>query len=395
MADEDKKLFLKIDGKQYGPVSVETVKKWIDENRMGPDDYVRLIDQKVWVQAKNVEHLNAIFHKSKNKARTEAFTSWIDAVGSGSATILTYEGQKAERDRILTEQRRLEAERQELEELAKQAEMTKEQAAELDAQRADLERQAKELEAEADEIMNMERAVKKRRKRQTILVVAIIAVVVAGGTWLTIELIGARTATEELSAELRERIKEIDTRLTAIDGRLEKIDEAIAQARATGNVELVAALEAERTQLEEQRTELQVQREQLHAEAPEVDSGGPHIQGRTGKIGVAGPVQISGEGAGDPGRSQTEIRAAVSSALGPARQQYNELLKNNPDASGSISIIFGIQSDGSVENATFSNSTLPDTNLIGPILNGIRGLRFSSIEGGSVRVTYPLSLTPQ
>ena len=62
--------------------------------------------QKAWVQAKNVEHLNAIFHKSKNKARTEAFTSWIGAVGSGSATILTYEGQKAERERILTLQPR-------------------------------------------------------------------------------------------------------------------------------------------------------------------------------------------------------------------------------------------------------------------------------------------------
>ena len=395
MADEEKKLFLKIEGKQYGPVSVETVRKWIDENRMGSDDYVRVSTQKVWVQAKNVEHLNSIFHESRTKARTEAFTSWIDAVGSGSATILTFEGQKAERDRILTEQRRLESERQELEELAKQAEMTKEQAAALDSQRADLDRRAKELEAEADEIMNMERAVKKRRKRQTILVVAIIAVVVAGGTWLTIELIGARTATEELSAELRERIKGIDTRLAAIDSRLKDIDEAIDLARAAGKDELVASLEAERSQLEEQRTELKVQREQLHAEAPEVDSGGPHVQGRTGKIGVAGPVQITGEGAGDPGRSQTEIRTAVSSALGSARQQYNELLKTNPDASGSISIIFGIQPDGSVENATFSNSTLPDTGLIGPILNGIRGLNFSAIEGGSVRVTYPLSLTPQ
>jgi hypothetical protein len=395
MADEEKKLFLKIDGRQYGPVSVKMVKKWIDENRMGPDDYVRLTNQKVWVQAKNVEHLNALFHKSKTKARTEAFTNWIDAVGSGSATILTYEGQKAERERILSEQRRLEAERLELEELAKQAEMTKEQAAELEAQRANLEKQAKELEAEADEIMNMERAVKKRRKRQTILVVVIIAVVVAGGTWLTIELVGERTALEEQRAELEERIKEIDDRLAAIDSRLEQIDEAVAQARAAGNVELVAALEAERTQLQEQRTELKVEREHLHAEAPDVNSGGPQIQGRTGKIGVAGPVQITGEGAGDPGRSQTEIRAAVSSALGPARQQYNELLKTNPDASGSISIIFGIQPDGSVENATFSNSTLPDTGLIGPILSGIRGLRFSAIEGGSVRVTYPLSLTPQ
>jgi len=395
MADEEKKLFLKIDGRQYGPVSVETVRKWIDENRLGPDDHVRLISQKAWVQAKNVEHLNAIFHKSKTKARTEAFTSWIDAVGSGSATILTFEGQKAERDRILTEQRRLEVERQELEELAKQAEMTKEQAAELDVQRANLARQAKELEAEADEIMNMERAVKKRRKRQTILVVAIIAVVVAGGTWLTIELIGERSALEEQRTELENRIKEVDARLTAIDSRLKDIDVAIAQANAAGNVELVRSLEAERSQLEEQRTELKVQREHLHAEAPEVDSGGPQIQGRTGKIGVAGPVMVTGEGAGDPARSKTEIRAAVSSALGPARQQYNELLKTNPDASGSISIIFGIQPDGSVEGATYSNSTLPDINLIGPILSGIRVMRFSAIEGGSVRVTYPLSLTPQ
>jgi prefoldin subunit 5 len=395
MADEEKKLFLKIDGRQYGPVSVETVRKWIDENRLGPDDHVRLISQKAWVQAKNVEHLNAIFHKSKTKARTEAFTSWIDAVGSGSATILTFEGQKAERDRILTEQRRLEVERQELEELAKQAEMTKEQAAELDVQRANLARQAKELEAEADEIMNMERAVKKRRKRQTILVVAIIAVVVAGGTWLTIELIGERSALEEQRTELENRIKEVDARLTAIDSRLKDIDEAIAQARAAGNVELVRSLEAERSQLEEQRTELKVQREHLHAEAPEVDSGGPHIQGRTGKIGVAGQIRIDGEGKGDPSRSETEIRAAVSSALGPARQQYNELLKTNPDASGSISIIFGIQPDGSVEGATYSNSTLPDNNLIAPILSGIRVMSFSAIEGGSVRVTYPLSLTPR
>jgi chromosome condensin MukBEF ATPase and DNA-binding subunit MukB len=395
MADEEMKLFLKIDGKQYGPVSVETVRKWIDENRMGPDDSVRLTSQKVWVQAKNVEHLNALFHKTKTKARTEAFTSWIDAVGSGSATILTYEGQKAERDRILVEQQKLEEQRAELEELAKQAEMTKEQAAELETQRAELEKQAAELEAEADEIMSMERAVKKRRKRQTILVVAVIAVVLAGGTWLTIELIGERTALEEQRAELEERIGEIDSRLLAIDSRLELLDDAIARARAAGDVGLVAELEAERTHLEEQRAELEEEKEKLHAEAPEIEDGGPQITGRTGKIGVAGPVQITGEGAGDPHRSQTGIRAAVSSALGPARQQYNELLKTNPDARGSINIIFGIRPDGSVEGATFSNSTLPDNSLIGPILSGIRGLSFPNIEGGSVRVTYPLSLTPQ
>ncbi len=395
MADEEKKLFLKIDGKQYGPISVETVRNWIDENRMGPNDYVRLSMQKAWVQAKNVEHLNAIFHKSKNKARTEAFTSWIGAVGSGSATILTYEGQKAERERILAEQRKLEEQRQELEELAKQAEMTKEQTAELEVQRQELEKQAKELEAEADEIQSMERAVKQRRKRQTILVAVIIAVVLAGGTWLTIELIGERTTLREQRAELEKRIGEIDARLLAIDDRLLELDDAIAQARAAGNIELVTELEERRTQLEEHRTELEEEMEQLHAEAPEVDNGGSQITGRTGKIGVAGPVQITGEGAGDPHRSQTEIRAAVSSALGSARQQYNELLKTNPEASGSISIIFGIRPDGSIEGATFSNSTLPDNNLIGPILNGVRGLRFPSIEGGSVRVTYPLSLAPQ
>ncbi|MCK4593352.1 AgmX/PglI C-terminal domain-containing protein [bacterium] len=395
MADEEKKLFLKIDGKQYGPISVETVKKWIDESRMGSDDYVRLASQKVWVQAKNVEHLNSFFHKSKNKARTEAFTSWISAVGSGSATILTYEGQKAERERILAEQSKLEEQRLELEELAKRAEMTKEQTAELEAQRKELEKQAAALDAEADEIMNMERVVRQRRKRQTILVTAIIAVVLAGGTWLTIELIGERTALEGQRAELEKRIGEIDSRLVAIDDRLLELDDDIAQALAAGNIELVAMLEERRTQLEEQRTELEEEMERLHAEAPEVESNGPRIIGRTGKIGVAGPVQITGEGAGNPHRSQTEIRAAVSSALGQARQQYNELLRTNPDASGSIRIIFGIRPDGSIEGATFSNSTLPDNNLIGPILSGIRGLRFSSIEGGSVRVTYPLSLVPQ
>ena len=395
MADEEKKLYLKIDGKQYGPVSVDTVKKWIDENRMGPDDYVRVATQKVWVQAKNVEHLNALFHRSKTKARTEAFTSWIDAVGSGSATILTYEGQKAERERILAEQRRLETERQSLEELAKQAEMTQEQAAALEVQRVELERQAAELEAEADEIMNMERAVKKRRKRQTILVAAVIAVVVAGGTWLTIELWGERSELKEQRVALEARIKEIDVRLASIDSRLEQLDEAIAQAREAGKVELVVALEAERAGLAERRTELEEEKEKLHAETPEVESGGPRSEGRTGKIGVAGQVLIIGEGAGDPKRSELDIRTAVSSALGPARQKYNELLQTNPDASGSISIIFAIQPDGSVDSVTASNSTLPDSTLIGPILRGIRGLRFSAIEGGSVRVTYPLSLTPQ
>ena len=395
MADEEKKLYLKIDGKQYGPISVETVKKWIDESRMGPDDYVRLASQKVWVQAKNVEHLNAFFHKSKNKARTEAFTGWISAVGSGSATILTYEGQKAERERILAQQRKLEEQRLELEELAKQAEMTKEQAAELEVQRKELEKQAAELEADADEILNMERAVKRRRKRQTILVAAIIAVVLAGGTWLTIDLIGKQTAVEKLGVQLERRIGEIDKRLLAIDTRLEQIDEEIDQARAAGDVELVAALEAERTHRVEQRTELAEEMERLHAEAPEVGSDGPRVIGRTGKIGVAGPVQITGEGAGDPHRSQTEVRAAVSSALGSARQQYNELLRTYADGCGSFRILFGIRPDGSIEGATFSNNTLPDNNLIGPILNGIRGLSFPSIEGGSVRVTYPLSLAPQ
>ncbi|MBD3401188.1 MAG: AgmX/PglI C-terminal domain-containing protein [Candidatus Coatesbacteria bacterium] len=391
VADEKKNLFLKIDGKQYGPVSVETVKRWIEENRFGANDYLRKVDQNVWVQAKNVKHLNMMFHKTRKVDRTRVFGDWIEGVNTGALTALTYEGQKAERERIQAEQEALEQQRRELEERAKLVEMSKEEAAALDKRRAELADAERRLQAESDEIQRMETQVKKRRRKQTILVTLIIAVVVAVGIWLVIDLTGARR-------DLEEQIAQIDERLGEIDKRLAAIDDQISQARAAGDTALVAELEEQRAALQEERVVLEEElaevTEERHADEPEVEETEVEPEGRTGRIAVAGDIQITGAGAGHSDRSKTTVAAYVNSALSSARGEYNELLKTDPNAAGSVTLIFTINPDGSVSGATGSNNNLPAGNLFGAMIRSLQGMRFQPIEDGSVKVSYPVSLSP-
>ncbi len=390
-AQDERILYLKIDGMQYGPVSSTTVKRWIEERRFGPNDYLRKIDQNAWVQAKNVAHLSMLFNQSRKLEGTRSFNNWIDAVDSDALVALTYEGQKAERERIRKEQQELEERREELEKLARQAEMTKEEAAELDERRRQLDEETRRLQSENEEIMRMESEVRRRRRRQTFIVVAIIAAVLGAGTWLTIELIGAR-------ADLEERIAAIDERLEAIDERLVALDERIERARATGDTELVEALEAERIKLEEERAGLEAElaevEEERHVDTPEIEEEETEVQGRTGRIAVAGDVQITGAGSGHSDRSKTTVTAMVNSALSGARSTYNELLKTDPNASGSITLIFTINPDGSVSGTTGSNNKLPAGDLFGSMIRSLQGLRFQPIEDGPVKVSYPVSLTP-
>ncbi len=382
MADGKKTLYLKIDGSQYGPVSPETVKRWIEESRFGPADYLRQEGQNTWIQAKDVTSINSLFHQYKKNANVENFDNWAKARGEI----------ETEKNVIETERIRLAQEQKSLEASAQQAELTKERAAEIEVRRAELAEQASQLERDAAELIRTEANLKKRKKKQTIIVGAVIAVVLAVGTWLTIDLIGQR-------GELEERIAQLDERLMEIDNRLLELDNALSSARAIGDVELVAELEAERTLLEVEREEtaelLEEITEERHADAPDVDGGEAETIGRTGRIAVSGSVQITGEGASDPARSQNQIAAAVSSALGSARSTYNELLADDPTAAGSVNIIFTINPDGSVSNVTGSNNSLPAGNLFGKILGGVRGLSFGAIEGGATKVNYPVSLSPQ
>ena len=54
MADEDKvELYLRVDGVEHGPLSVEEVKAWIDDGKFHPTDFIRMSDKKAWVKAEN------------------------------------------------------------------------------------------------------------------------------------------------------------------------------------------------------------------------------------------------------------------------------------------------------------------------------------------------------
>ncbi|MCD4734193.1 AgmX/PglI C-terminal domain-containing protein [bacterium] len=383
MADGKKKLYLKIDGSQYGPVSPDTVKRWIEESRFGPNDYLRQDGQNTWIQAKDVTSINSLFHKYKKGANVQNFDNWAQARGEI----------ESEKSKIESERVRLAKEQKSLEASAQQAELTKEKAAEIEKRRVELAKQADQLERDAAELIRTEASLKQRKKRQTLIVGAIIAVVVIVGTWLTIDLIGQQN-------ELEERITQLDERLLQIDNRLMELDDALARAQAEGNVELVAELEAEQEALLSEREETaemleEITGEERRADTPDVDGDEAETSGRTGRIAVSGSVQITGEGASDPARSQNQIAAAVSSALGSARSAYNALLADDPTATGSVKIIFTINPDGSVSGVTGSNNTLPQGNLFGTILGGVRGLSFNPIEGGAAKVNYPVSLTPQ
>jgi hypothetical protein len=87
------------------------------------------------------------------------------------------------------------------------------------------------------------------------------------------------------------------------------------------------------------------------------------------------------------------VRAVLRQNAGRFRLCYQQGLSNHPALEGQVVTQFVILRDGSVTRVT-ATGALPDAEVKACIASALSTVRFPQPEGGVVRVTYPLMLTP-
>ncbi|MGQ9706481.1 MAG: AgmX/PglI C-terminal domain-containing protein [bacterium] len=379
MADEAN-LYLRIKGKEYGPMTVEEVKLWIEQGKFKSMDYIRIEGMKHWVMARNLVHLKTYFDAKKEEDRKDAFSSWITQVRSGGPPIiLTQAGVVDEQTRIAEERKKIEDEAEKLAERERllreeiEKEITKQQEEEfrkLAEERKHLEEERAGLEVAEREIKKME-AVVKRRRRLPILVTGVIAVIlIAVSAPILINYYKQTKALNEAIA----RIDNIDNQINDLMAKLEK-----------------ARTPEERNKIFEEIDTLKKEREELVKEIEEKGGEKPEIKVETslGSVRIDDPLSITGEGAGDPLRSKSTINSVIRSRMGDIRNVYNLELRNNPTLEGKVVISLTITPDGSVVKANVISSSLNSSKLENAIISNILLAKFPPIVGGVVTTTYP------
>jgi len=110
-------LYLRIDGEEYGPLTVDDVKAWIDRGKFRRTDFIRMSDKKAWVKAENLVHLKALFDEAREKRERGAFGAWLSGIREGRPPMeLSAVGRAEEEKRIAEEREALARERAVLEE---------------------------------------------------------------------------------------------------------------------------------------------------------------------------------------------------------------------------------------------------------------------------------------
>jgi hypothetical protein len=88
------------------------------------------------------------------------------------------------------------------------------------------------------------------------------------------------------------------------------------------------------------------------------------------------------------------IQRVVRQNYGRFRACYENGLRTNPNLTGRVTARFIIGRDGAVTNAANGGSDLPDSGVVGCVLNQFFGISFPSPENGIVTVSYPIMFTP-
>ncbi|HHH26974.1 MAG TPA: AgmX/PglI C-terminal domain-containing protein [Polyangiaceae bacterium] len=87
------------------------------------------------------------------------------------------------------------------------------------------------------------------------------------------------------------------------------------------------------------------------------------------------------------------IQRIVRNNYGRFRACYESALRGNPNLQGRVAVSFLIGRDGTVKTAS-GGGDIPDSGVISCVTQAFYGLSFPAPEGGTVRVTYPIVLTP-
>ena len=88
------------------------------------------------------------------------------------------------------------------------------------------------------------------------------------------------------------------------------------------------------------------------------------------------------------------IQRIVRQNYGRFRMCFEQGLARNPNLEGRVSARFVIGRDGAVSNVSNGGSDLPDSQVVGCVVNAFYGLSFPQPEGGIVTVVYPIMFAP-
>ena len=89
------------------------------------------------------------------------------------------------------------------------------------------------------------------------------------------------------------------------------------------------------------------------------------------------------------------MRSSVRSGLAGARKCYDALLAKDPSASGSVSMEFSVEGDGTVTGARTADgqSTLKDGDLGACLIDAVTHITFPK-SGERTTVRYPFTFKP-
>ena len=73
MNDENRIIYLRIDGEESGPFTVEEVKDKIDAGLFRRWDFIRTADKERWIRADHLVHLKALFEERNKEAQKGVF----------------------------------------------------------------------------------------------------------------------------------------------------------------------------------------------------------------------------------------------------------------------------------------------------------------------------------
>jgi hypothetical protein len=116
--------------------------------------------------------------------------------------------------------------------------------------------------------------------------------------------------------------------------------------------------------------------------------GAPGYTPKGPKIGPVGKTVVSGH------LPPELIQRTVRQNFGRFRMCYEQGLTRNPSLTGRVEVRFLIDSSGAVASSSQGASDLPDSGVVSCIVKAFYGLSFPSPENGTVKVTYPLMLSP-
>jgi len=428
-------LYVRVAGVEHGPLTVDEIKAWIDQDKFHPTDYIRRADKKAWVKAEKLVHLKAVFDEARAKRERGAFASWLGSVREGRPPIMLTPVARAEEQKRIADERealaqeraaleeqekelreqlektivegeeelrRLEVEREEARQRleAERDEEVKRLAAERDAERQRLitryEEEVKRAKEERDgevarlasererldaervrladeerELATMGKAIKRRRR---------LPLVVAGAVVVLAIIIGAPSYYFLIYKPGRE----IAAKLARISDLERKIDDLTGQYEA-------ALAAGDEVKAEEIAAEIEKARKEKTKLAKEVPK--ERMATARGKAKLAGLLRAEGGGAEDPARSGGAITAGLSGAMGGVRATYSRELGRTPGLEGHVIVSIKVAADGSVTSAHVVSSTIGNSAVESAVTAAARRARFSP-AAGETSLTYKFDFSP-